>query len=100
MPEYPGAPERDPSVSEFSRDMLDRLGNISAPIEPYEPYTSGDTTDDEGEALLPAVDPDYVTTPPPRKPKTLMEDAAEVKGNNAITALAVGFVFILASNYL
>ena len=97
MPDYPGAPERDASVSEFSRDMLERLEGISAP---YEPYTSGDTTDDEGEELLPAVDPEYVTTPPPRKAKTLMEDAAEEKGSNAITAVIVGVAFIMLSSYL
>jgi hypothetical protein len=61
----------------------------------------------EDEAILPAVDPDFVTAPPPDRgpPKSLFQQAAreyegDEGGTNAFMAIAAGFFFLVVANML
>ena len=58
--------------------------------------TPSSEDESEDEPILPEVDPDFVISPP----KTLMQDAAETKGEQAGTMIVVGLIFLAAANYL
>ena len=60
------------------------------------PSSEDESDESEDEPILPAVDPDFVISPP----KTLMEDAAEAKGEQVGTMIVVGLIFLAAANYL
>ena len=89
--------ERGVSESEFTREMKDRLAALNRPLGGDEDEkTPSESDESEDEPILPAVDPDFVISPP----KTLMQDAAEVKGEQAATMIVVGLIFLAAANYL
>ena len=94
--------ERGVSESEFTRDINERMAVLQMPSVPPlggdedEKTPSSESDDSEDEPILPAVDPDFVISPP----KTLMEDAAEAKGEQVGTMIVVGLIFLAAANYL
>ena len=92
--------ERGVSESEFTRDIKDRLAALNKPLGGDEdektPSSEDESDESEDEPILPEVDPDFVISPP----KTLMQDAAETKGEQAGTMIVVGLIFLAAANYL
>ena len=91
--------ERGVSESEFAREINERMAALNMPSVPRQedektPFSDSDESEDE--PILPAVDPDFVISPP----KTLMEDAAETKGEQVGTMIVVGLIFLAAANYL
>ena len=88
--------ERGVSESEFTREIKDRLAALKPLGGDEEEKTPSESDESEDEPILPAVDPDFVISPP----KTLMQDAAEVKGEQAATMIVVGLIFLAAANYL
>jgi hypothetical protein len=70
-------------------------------------FASERAEDSEDEVILPAVDPDFVTVPPPKRgpPKSLFQQAAREYegsegGTNAFMAIAAGFFFLVVANML
>ena len=91
--------ERGVSESEFAREINERMAALNMPSVPRQedektPFSDSDESEDE--PILPAVDPDFVISPP----KTLMQDAAETKGEQVGTMIVVGLIFLAAANYL
>jgi len=86
------------SESEFAREINERMAALHMPSVPRQEdeKTPSESDESEDEPILPAVDPDFVISPP----KTLMEDAAEAKGEQVGTMIVVGLIFLAAANYL